>query len=259
MKIINIALIGLSLFGGVTLSNGNVMNFTINEENTLTEAVNTHSEVLSRFDKLVAAETEIIDKTNQSEPSTREQSEEIIKESWQDTVVENRTTEFRPGDIGYNEELIMEEVFKQGGRNRAQVAYILATAKHESANFTTLTEFASGAAYEYRSDLGNIYQGDGTWFKGRGYVQITGRNNYQKYSDILGVDLISNPHLVAENTDVAVYILVDGMFTGHFTGRPLVEFVNDDKTDFYSARQVVNGLDRANHIAALAEDYMTLI
>ena len=254
-----IGLIGLSVIGSGLVSNGSVTNFTIKEENSLSQALSTHSEVLSKFDKLVEAEAEIIKENKQEEPSTREQSEEIIKESWQDTVVENRTNVFKPGDIGYNEELIMEESFKQGIRNRAQVAYILATAKHESANFTTLTEFASGAAYEYRSDLGNIYQGDGTWFKGRGYVQITGRNNYQKYSEILGVDLISNPHLVAENTDVAVYILVHGMITGHFTTHTLDMYIGDGYTDFWNARRIINGIDRADHIKALAEDYMTLI
>ena len=254
-----IGAIGLVVIGTGIVSDGMTGKFTIKEENSLSQALSTHSEVLSKFDKLVAAEAEIIEENKQEEPSTREQSEEIIKESWQDAKVENRTTEFRAGDIGYNEELIMEEAFKQNIRNRAQVAYILASAKHESANFTTLVEFADGSAYEGRADLGNVYWNDGPHFKGRGLIQITGRANYTMYSEILGVDLVSEPWLVSENTDIAVYILVDGMKRGIFTSHTLDMHINDSQTDFVNARRIVNGMDRAYHIAAIAEDYMTLI
>ena len=69
----------------------------------------------------------------------------------------------------------------------------------ESASFTATREFASGSAYEGRLDLGNVFPGDGKRYKGRGYIQITGRTNYAAVSKfIFGDDtLVKNPDLLA--------------------------------------------------------------
>ena len=65
-------------------------------------------------------------------------------------------------------------------------AYLLATVKHECADqWKPIEEFASGKKYEGRLDLGNTHPGDGPRFKGRGYVQITGRGNYRQFSQRL--------------------------------------------------------------------------
>ena len=61
---------------------------------------------------------------------------------------------------------------------------------HECAGFRTTEEFASGAAYEGRKDLGNIKKGDGKRYKGRGLIQLTGRANYQKIGEKLNLPLI---------------------------------------------------------------------
>ncbi len=74
-----------------------------------------------------------------------------------------------------------------------RVQHFLAQIAHESAGFLTTTEYASGAAYEGRRDLGNTQAGDGKRFRGRGVIQLTGRSNYKIYGDKLGVDLVSDP------------------------------------------------------------------
>lgn len=85
---------------------------------------------------------------------------------------------------------------KYGINTPNRVLAFLAQVGHESASLRTTEEYASGSAYEGRSDLGNIYAGDGVRFKGRGLIQLTGRANYQKMSQKVGKDLISNPDLV---------------------------------------------------------------
>jgi len=76
-------------------------------------------------------------------------------------------------------------------------AAFIAQLAHESAELRYMEEIASGAAYEGRKDLGNTQPGDGKRFKGRGPIQLTGRANYAKYGQLLGLDLINNPTIAA--------------------------------------------------------------
>lgn len=154
-----------------------------------------------------------------------------------------------------HEQKIIAECIRQGVTSTEQIAYILASAEHESDYFKTQVEYASGAQYEGRSDLGNTQAGDGVRFKGRGYVQLTGRANYKKYSDKLGKDLIGNPDIVSSDQDVSRYILVDGMKTGAFTGVGLDGYIGNGRKDYVGARAIVNGDDVAGKIAGQAETY----
>lgn len=64
---------------------------------------------------------------------------------------------------------------------------------HETGNFTWWEELASGKAYEGRKDLGNLHPGDGVKYKGRGWLQTTGEENYRIASKELGHDFVTNP------------------------------------------------------------------
>jgi putative chitinase len=84
-----------------------------------------------------------------------------------------------------------------------RIEHFIGQAAEETDSFRTLTEYASGKAYEGRRDLGNVNPGDGVKFKGRGIFQITGRANYQTYGQKIGVDLVTTPELAA-TADIAV-------------------------------------------------------
>ena len=139
---------------------------------------------------------------------------------------------------------------------KPQIAYILATAGHESDSFNTLEEYSKGNQYDGRADLGNTHPGDGVRFKGRGYVQLTGRLNYTRYTEKTGLELVKLPIILMNRAALSVFVIVDGMMHGVYTGRRLDEFVNNGKQDFFNARQVVNGHDRADKIAAQADDWL---
>lgn len=152
------------------------------------------------------------------------------------------------------------ECIDKGLPLKSQIAYVLATVKHETNNtFQPINEIGGNAyftkLYEGRNDLGNTQKGDGARFKGRGYVQITGRRNYTRYSEIIGVDLISKPEMVRE-PNIALFILVHGFKNGIFTGRNLETYINKDKTDFMNARRCINGTDKATLIASYANAFL---
>lgn len=73
-----------------------------------------------------------------------------------------------------------------GITNRQSRLHFLSQCAHESGLGKWTKELASGQAYEYRSDLGNIYKGDGPKYKGGGYIQLTGRYNYQAFANYIG-------------------------------------------------------------------------
>lgn len=85
-----------------------------------------------------------------------------------------------------------------------RMAHFLAQIGHESGSLRFSEELASGEAYEGRTDLGNTKPGDGKRFKGRGLIQLTGRANYQSYSDATGIDYIKNPALLSTDAAAAV-------------------------------------------------------
>lgn len=141
---------------------------------------------------------------------------------------------------------------------QAYRAYILATTQWETGHtMQPITEYGPRAyfdRYEGRRDLGNTRPGDGYRYRGRGYVQITGRSNYLRAGRAIGVDLIGAPE-AALNPVHAAQILVQGMTGGWFTTRKMSDYLDKSPPDFLNARRIVNGTDRAAEVAKLAEGY----
>jgi putative chitinase len=141
------------------------------------------------------------------------------------------------------------------------VAYMLATVKHECAStFQPVTEYGANsyfAKYERPSaisvKLGNTQAGDGLRFKGRGYVQITGRTNYEKLGNALGLGkvFVDQPTLVLEPIN-SYRIMSIGMTKGLFTGKKLATYINANGNDYVEARRIINGTNKANEIAEMA-------
>jgi len=112
-------------------------------------------------------------------------------------------------------------------------AHFLAQLGHESDGFNTNEEYASGAAYEGRRDLGNTQAGDGVRFKGRGLIQVTGRANYLDCGRALGVDLINSPQRLG---DFDLACLSAGWF---WDTRKLNNHA--DRDDILTITKIING------------------
>ena len=116
------------------------------------------------------------------------------------------------------------------------LAFCLATAHHETAaTIQPIEEYGSNARANrlYGPEgkdpsrakrMGNTRPGDGARYKGRGYVQLTWKNNYRKAGAVVGDDLVGKPHL-AMKPDYAARILFQGCIEGWFTGHKLSDHI----------------------------------
>ena len=156
----------------------------------------------------------------------------------------------------------------------AWTAYALGTAYHETAHtmqpikeyggpkyFTRMYDI-TGARPTMAKKMGNTTPGDGPKYCGRGYVQITGRANNERAGKKLNIDLINNPDL-ALNKDIAARILREGMRDGWFTGKRLADYLPASgaatRSQFRSARRIINGVDKADLIASYALDFQNAL
>ena len=148
-------------------------------------------------------------------------------------------------------------------------AYALATAYHETAHTMQPISEYGGPAYFHRMydiqgarpakarELGNLTPGDGAKYHGRGYVQLTGRVNYERVKSELGFDVVADPDL-AKRADVAAAVMVRGMIEGWFTGKGLRTYIPAAPTakHFENARKIINGTDKAEMIAGYAMTFL---
>jgi predicted chitinase len=126
----------------------------------------------------------------------------------------------------------------------ARIAAFLAQLAHESAQFRFMEEIWGPTAAQRRyeppstlaANLGNTESGDGFRFKGRGPIQITGRANYRRFGDLLGLDLVAEPTR-ASRPDVAFRI------AGLFWSKKGLNDLADERTDdaFREITRRING------------------
>ena len=156
--------------------------------------------------------------------------------------------------------------------NIPRLAYMLATIRVESYNwrkrifFGILEEDISyeKAEVDYGCGLtarrasvarknGCRIDGDGYKYRGRGFVQITWRINYEKFNGINGIDFGLEPEKIMD-FDTLIKVTVDGMEKGLFVkGETLSKHINAEKKDYKSARRIINGQDKDWIIAEYAQ------
>jgi putative chitinase len=113
-------------------------------------------------------------------------------------------------------ESALSRIAQAAGIKGVELAQFLAQCAHETGDFAHLEELG-GNRYLAKYDpsvnpakaraLGNTEAGDGAKYKGRGFIQITGKANYATAGQALGIDLVNNPELAAK-PDVAAKIAV---------------------------------------------------
>lgn len=145
-------------------------------------------------------------------------------------------------------DIIIDECYQQGITKPEAIQYVLGTVKHETNDTFKPVKEAYRLSEGWRKRNLRYYP-----YYGRGFVQITWKENYEKFSKLLDVDLVSNPDLALEINN-AIFILVYGMKNGIFTGKKLSDYFDDKGSDFISARKIINGTDKAEHIAKLAQE-----
>jgi hypothetical protein len=146
-------------------------------------------------------------------------------------------------NIALNLPFVLDGLRIRGLVDRQMALMALATIRAETEGFVPIDEGRSRFntrhtpfdRYEGRSDLGNNQRGDGPRFKGRGYVQLTGRHNYTRVGQQIGKQLVSQPEL-ANDPVVAGLILAQFLKNVEGTVRTALAGGN-----FRKARKAVNG------------------
>lgn len=146
-------------------------------------------------------------------------------------------------------------------------AYMLATSFHETARtMMPIEEWGKGKGKSYGRKIkhsGQPYTWPDQIYYGRGDVQLTWYENYERMGELMGLPLLEQPEL-ALDPDISAQILVEGMILGKsnrgdFTGLSLEDYFNTHRDDPFGARRIVNGLDCAKTIAGYHYKFLEAI
>lgn len=156
---------------------------------------------------------------------------------------------------------------QSGLKDLRWLAYMLATSYHETARtMQPIEEYGKGRGKPYGQKLRHDrkpYAFPDKLYYGRGDVQLTWYENYEKMGKLLGIPLLEQPEL-ALKPDVSARIMIEGMTRGKsnrgdFTGASLENYFNEVKDNPVHARRIINGLDKANLIASYHNKFLAAI
>jgi predicted chitinase len=153
----------------------------------------------------------ILDYVADQDPSVRNQVRGIVQNKEVDAAAELLRTALNPME----KQLI--RAAQAAGINGVELKQFLAQCSHETMDFKFLKELGSDRYIARKYDrkfapakakaLGNVNIGDGVRYKGRGFIQLTGRYNYKRAGEALGLPLEAKPELV-ERPDIAAKVAV---------------------------------------------------
>jgi hypothetical protein len=162
--------------------------------------------------------------------------------------------------------------------NLYELAYMLATARHESWHFLSREYFSDkpeigsiryfdkydpilASTHELRERAisnENTEIHDGYKYRGRGLVHLTWKRNYRLAQEKFGVDFINHPEMAAY-PQYSVPIMIWGMRSGIFTGRKLSDYINSQTINYKEARRIINGVDQSDLIAGYARKFEAIL
>lgn len=145
-----------------------------------------------------------------------------------------------------------QAIYDGGIDTPLRLCHFMAQLAHESAHFHTTREYASGAAYEGRKDLGNTRPGDGKRYRGRGLIQTTGRTNYRKATIAIRKLHSGAPDFEADPVQLEKFPWALLSAITYWQSRPLNAAA--DKDDVVRVTKLINGgtnglADRKQYLA----------
>lgn len=142
---------------------------------------------------------------------------------------------------------------KYGDGDQRKFLYLLCLSWHEC-RLRSIPEKRSAPGTTIWDEYQVNYWSSG--YYGRGYPQLTWKDNYRKMGEIIGVDLVGNPDL-ALVPKYSAQIMVIGMTRGSFTGKRLSDYINAKGADYYNARRTIGAIWVADvDTAALIVSYL---
>ena len=162
----------------------NFFKYYNGEEHQIRAVDQLHADLIACDSVHLAADAEWIQTYRKKAPKEPEKSSEKIE--W--PITKQEMASIMGCSVGSLPDSLMDDFAfccDTYGFDRLNIGYFLGQCGHESAGLRYPVEIHDGSNYEFRSDLGNIYPGDGVKFAGTGWIQVTGRYNHQRFSDYL--------------------------------------------------------------------------
>lgn len=148
---------------------------------------------------------------------------------------------------------ILDEWEIQGHTDRRWLAYIFATVYHETYNFIAGVR----EMYPMKELGGEKYLKSKAYYPyyGRDFCHTSWLENYRKVKDFTGIDVVKHPEKIAE-PKLAAKVLIHFMVQGLYTGKKLGDYIYHKRCDFYNARRIINGIDKATLIEGYADRFL---
>lgn len=169
-------------------------------------------------------------------------------------------------------EAILREWEAQGLTDNRWLAYILATAYHETAKtMQPIEEYGKGKGMDYGKKLKmgggrgkrTPYTTPDKIYYGRGHTQNTWYENYNALTKAAAKqgkewDFLNNPELLLQ-MEPSIWATFYAMKAGLYTGKKLADYFDVDTEDWVNARRIINGNDKAELIAGYGKKFMAAL